>query len=175
MITNILDVKLCIIGLGYVGLPLAVEFGKCLPTIGFDISQDRISSLIDGIDHTLEVNSLELSESSNLSFTSKTERIKEANVFIVTVPTPIDTHRRPDLGPLLAASVLVGEVISPGNIVIFESTVYPGATQDDCVQVIEKHSGLKCDLDFFIGYSPERINPGDRVHGVTNITKVTSG
>jgi len=175
MIMNLLDAKLCIIGLGYVGLPLAVEFGKSLPTIGFDISQHRISSLIDGIDHTLEVSSIELSESSRLSFTSNPDRLKEANVFIVTVPTPIDSHRRPDLGPLLAASALVGEVISPGSVVIFESTVYPGATQDDCVPVIEGNSGLKCDLDFFVGYSPERINPGDKKHGVTTITKVTSG
>lgn len=175
MITNLSDAKLCVIGLGYVGLPLAVEFGKSLPTIGFDISQDRIDALVDGVDHTLEVSSLELSESSNLSFTSSPDRLKEANVFIVTVPTPIDSHRRPDLRPLLAASALVGEVISRGSVVIFESTVYPGATQDDCVPVIEECSGLKCDLDFFVGYSPERINPGDKAHGVTTIVKVTSG
>lgn len=175
MISNLSDVKLCIIGLGYVGLPLAVEFGKKVPTIGFDISAARIDDLRKGIDETMEVSSTQLSESSKLIFSSDSDALQAANVFIITVPTPIDSNRRPDLRPLLAASELVGEFISSGSVVIFESTVYPGATQDDCVPVIEKKSGLKCDVDFFVGYSPERINPGDKEHGLTTIVKVTSG
>jgi UDP-N-acetyl-D-galactosamine dehydrogenase len=175
VISNLSDVKLCIIGLGYVGLPLAVEFGKKLPTIGFDISAARIDDLRKGIDKTMEVSPTQLAQSSNLSFFSDSDALQAANVFIITVPTPIDSNRRPDLRPLLAASQLVGEFISPGSVVIFESTVYPGATQDDCVPILEQKSGLKCDVDFFVGYSPERINPGDKEHGLTTIVKVTSG
>lgn len=175
MISNLSDVKLCIIGLGYVGLPLAVEFGKKVPTIGFDISAARIDDLRKGIDQTMEVSSTQLSQSSKLIFSSDSVALQASNVFIITVPTPIDSNRRPDLRPLLAASELVGEFISSGSVVIFESTVYPGATQDDCVPVIEKKSGLKCDVDFFVGYSPERINPGDKEHDLTTIVKVTSG
>lgn len=175
MIIGLSDVKLCVIGLGYVGLPLAVEFGKRFPTVGFDISTSRIEDLRQGIDKTLEVSSTELGRSPNLSFCSEVNGLQGANVFIVTVPTPIDANRRPDLRPLLAASRLVGECISPGSVVIFESTVYPGATEDDCVPVLEKTSGLKCNVDFFVGYSPERINPGDKQHGLTSIMKVTSG
>tara|TARA_B110000977_G_C11082558_1_gene493407 strand:- start:693 stop:1979 length:1287 start_codon:yes stop_codon:yes gene_type:complete len=175
VINNLSDVKLCIIGLGYVGLPLAVEFGKKIPTIGFDISAARVDDLRKGIDKTMEVSSKQLSQSSYLSFSSDSDALKAANVFIITVPTPIDSNRRPDLRPLLAASQLVGEFISPGGVVIFESTVYPGATQDDCVPIIEQTSGFKCDVDFFVGYSPERINPGDKEHGLTTIVKVTSG
>lgn len=175
MNSNLSDVKLCIIGLGYVGLPLAVEFGKKIPTIGFDISASRIDDLRKGKDQTMEVSSIQLAQSSKLIFSSDSDALQAANVFIITVPTPIDSNRRPDLRPLLAASELVGEFISSGSVVIFESTVYPGATQDDCVPVIEKKSGLKCDVDFFVGYSPERINPGDKEHGLTTIVKVTSG
>ena len=175
MISDLSDVKLCIIGLGYVGLPLAVEFSKKIPTIGYDISEKRIHALSDGVDHTMEVSSSELAQSSGLSFTSCPENIGMANVFIITVPTPIDSNRKPDLRPLLGASELVGRFLSPGSVVIFESTVYPGATEEDCVPVIEKHSGLKCNVDFFVGYSPERINPGDKEHSVTSIMKVTSG
>lgn len=175
MISDLSDVKLCIIGLGYVGLPLAVEFGKKLPTIGFDISASRIDDLRKGIDKTMEVSPTQLAQSPNLSFCSDSDGLQGANVFIITVPTPIDANRRPDLRPLMAASKLVGEFISSGSVVIFESTVYPGATEDDCVPVLEKISGLKCNADFFVGYSPERINPGDKQHGLTTIMKVTSG
>ena len=175
MISDLSDVKLCIIGLGYVGLPLAVEFGKKLPTIGFDICAARIDDLRKGIDKTMEVSSRQLAQSPNLSFCSDSDGLQGANVFIITVPTPIDSNRRPDLRPLMAASKLVGEFISSGSVVIFESTVYPGATEDDCVPVLEKISGLKCNADFFVGYSPERINPGDKQHGLTTIMKVTSG
>lgn len=175
MINNLSDVKLCIIGLGYVGLPLAVEFGKKMPTIGFDISASRVDDLRKGIDKTMEVSSSQLAQSPNLSFSSDPDVLQATNVFIITVPTPIDSNRAPDLSPLLAASQLVGEYITPGGVVIFESTVYPGATQDECVPIIEQTSGLKCDVDFFVGYSPERINPGDKEHGLTTIVKVTSG
>lgn len=175
MIADLSDVRLCIIGMGYVGLPLAVEFGKKIPTIGFDINESRINSLKNGIDVTMEVSANQLAESCHLNFTSDSNILKSSNVFIVTVPTPIDANRKPDLTPLLLASELVGKKISPNSVVIFESTVYPGATQDDCVPVIEKFSGLKCDVDFFVGYSPERINPGDKQRGLTTIMKVTSG
>ncbi len=175
MIRDISDVKICIIGLGYVGLPLAVEFGKKFPTIGFDISKSRIDDLSKGIDKTMEINSGELAQSSKLSFSSDSNELQAGNVYIVTVPTPIDSNRRPDLGPLLAASRLVGESISSGSVVIFESTVYPGATEEKCVPILEKVSGLKYNVDFFVGYSPERINPGDKKHGLASIVKVTSG
>lgn len=164
-----------IIGLGYVGLPLAIEFGKKFPTIGFDINQARIDELTAGTDSTLEVSSEELASAEKLSYTSRIEDTTEAQYFIVTVPTPIDRHKRPDLNPLISASRTIGKVLKKGDIVIYESTVYPGATVEDCVPVLEEISGLKYNQDFFVGYSPERINPGDKEHRVTNILKVTSG
>lgn len=172
---NMKDVRLGIIGLGYVGLPLAVEFGKLMPTVGFDINTRRISELRDGVDHTLEVEPELLAASSHLSFESDPEELRACNVYIVTVPTPIDASRCPDLTPLLKASEMLGKVIGQGDVVIYESTVYPGATEEDCVPVIERVSGLTYNQDFFAGYSPERINPGDKEHRVTTITKVTSG
>lgn len=167
--------KLCIIGLGYVGLPLAVEFGRQYPTIGFDINATRIEELRSGVDSTLEVSSEDLAAASQLRFTTDVTEISAANVYIVTVPTPIDRHKRPDLTPLLKASTMLGKVISKGDTVIYESTVYPGATEEDCIPLIERESGLKYNVDFFAGYSPERINPGDKLHRLTTITKVTSG
>ena len=167
--------RIAVIGLGYVGLPLAVEFGKRYPTLGFDISAERIAQLHDGIDTTREVTPGELNLAPLLNFTYQPARLADANVYIVTVPTPIDAQHNPDLTPLLGASATVGRVIAKGDIVIFESTVYPGATEDECIPVIEKLSGLRYNRDFFAGYSPERINPGDREHRVTNIRKVTSG
>ncbi len=164
-----------IIGLGYVGLPLAVEFGKKYKTIGFDINQPRIAELRKGHDRTLEVNKSQLESSANLSFTTELAEIEKANIYIVTVPTPIDQYKRPDLTPLLKASETVGKVLKKGDIVIYESTVYPGCTEEDCVPVLEKFSKLKFNKDFFCGYSPERINPGDKVHTVTKILKITSG
>ena len=169
------NIKLAIIGLGYVGLPLAVEFGKKRPVTGFDINARRINELQAGRDHTLETEPQELSEAKFLKFTDKAEDLRACNVFIVTVPTPIDEHKRPDLTPLIKASETIGKVLKVGDIVIYESTVYPGATEEDCVPVLEKHSGLKFNRDFYAGYSPERINPGDKTHRVTTITKVTSG
>ncbi|WP_431144811.1 Vi polysaccharide biosynthesis UDP-N-acetylglucosamine C-6 dehydrogenase TviB [Pseudomonas alvandae] len=168
-------IKLAIIGLGYVGLPLAVEFGKCRPVIGFDIDQRRIQALKDGRDSTLEVLAEELKEASMLSYTSELGDLSECNIFIVTVPTPIDKYKQPDLTPLLKASESIGKILKAGDIVIYESTVYPGATEEDCVPVLEKMSGLKFNVDFFAGYSPERINPGDKEHRVTTIKKVTAG
>ena len=167
--------KVAIIGLGYVGLPLAVEFGKQRHTIGFDINAKRIGDLLNGHDATLEVMSLELSEADQLSFTTSINDLKECNVYIITVPTPIDAHKRPDLTALFSASDLVGQVISQGDVVIYESTVYPGATEEDCVPIIEKISGLKFNQGFYAGYSPERINPGDKLHRLPDIKKVTSG
>lgn len=169
------NTKICIIGQGYVGLPLAVEFGKIYPTIGFDIKEDRIKELSEGIDSTLECSSEELSESTHLTFTTQLNDIRDANVYIVTVPTPIDDYKTPNLTPLIKASEMLGKVIKKGDYVIYESTVYPGATEEDCLPLIEKSSGLKLNEDFFAGYSPERINPGDKEHRVTNILKVTSG
>lgn len=166
---------IAIIGLGYVGLPLAVEFGKKLPVIGFDINQARIDELRSGLDHTLEVEPAELALANQLSFTASIDELKAANIFIVTVPTPIDEHRQPDMTPLVKASQTIGKVLKKGDIVIYESTVYPGATEEVCVPVLEKVSGLKFNEDFFAGYSPERINPGDKQHRVINIKKVTSG
>lgn len=168
-------VRLGVIGLGYVGLPLAVEFGKVLPTLGFDINAKRISELRDGVDHTLEVEPELLAEATRLSFSSDLDALRDCNVYIVTVPTPIDASRRPDLTPLLKASETLGQVVGQGDVVIYESTVYPGATEEDCVPVIERISGLVYNRDFFAGYSPERINPGDKEHRVSTITKVTSG
>jgi UDP-N-acetyl-D-galactosamine dehydrogenase len=167
--------RIAVIGLGYVGLPLAVEFGKQFPVTGFDIKPARIAELREGRDATLEVDPEELATASRLAFTSEVEDLRGCNTYIVTVPTPIDTHKRPDLGPLLAASRTVGEVLGPGDLVIYESTVYPGATEEDCVPVLEAASGLVFNRDFACGYSPERINPGDRQHRLTAITKVTSG
>jgi UDP-N-acetyl-D-glucosamine/UDP-N-acetyl-D-galactosamine dehydrogenase len=169
------DIKLAVIGLGYVGLPLAVEFAKKRSVIGFDINASRISQLGDGQDLTLEVSTEELAEVDSLAFTSSVEELKSANVYIVTVPTPIDAHKQPDLTPLIKASEMLGSVLDKGDIVIYESTVYPGATEDDCVPVLERISGLTYNKDFFAGYSPERINPGDKEHRVTTIKKVTSG
>jgi len=167
--------KIAIIGLGYVGLPLAVEFGKIRPVIGFDINQGRIDALREGQDSTLEVSENELGEATNLSFTTDPADLAEANIYIVTVPTPIDAHKRPDLTPLVKASETLGKVLKRGDIVIYESTVYPGATEEDCVPVLERVSGLIFNKDFFAGYSPERINPGDKTHRLPDIRKVTSG
>jgi len=167
--------QVAVIGLGYVGLPLAVEFGKKYPTIGFDINKARIQALKEGKDATLEVSTQELSESTKLRFTSNPDELCSCNVFVVTVPTPIDEYKCPDLRPLLGASETVGKVLTKGSVVIFESTVYPGATEEDCVPILEAESGLKVNEGFFVGYSPERINPGDKQHRVTQILKVTSG
>lgn len=168
-------ISIAIIGLGYVGLPLAVEFGKRRPVIGFDINQERIAELRAGYDQTLEVSAEELSGAEHLSFSSDPAELRAATTFIVTVPTPIDAHKRPDLTPLLKASETVGAALKPGDTVIYESTVYPGATEEDCVPVLERVSGLTYNKDFFCGYSPERINPGDKQHRLPNIVKVTSG
>ena len=167
--------KIAIIGLGYVGLPLAVEFGKILDVVGFDINQSRIYELKNGIDRTLEVDKTEMAASTKLIFSSKLEDLNTANYFIVTVPTPVDEYKTPNLKPLLSASEIVGKALKKGDIVIYESTVYPGCTEEDCVPVLEKFSGLKFNIDFFCGYSPERINPGDKLHRLPNIKKVTSG
>ena len=167
--------KLAIIGLGYVGLPLAVEFGKQRDVVGFDINQSRIAKLRQGIDVTLETSAEELAAASHLSFSTSADDLATCTVYIVTVPTPIDEHKRPDLTPLIKASETIGRVLKRGDIVIYESTVYPGATEEDCVPVLERVSGLKFNVDFFAGYSPERINPGDKEHRVTTIKKVTSG
>lgn len=166
---------IAVIGLGYVGLPLAVEFGKQRPVIGFDIRQQRITELNDGQDRTREVEPEELAEARHLSFTAEPAGLAAASIYIVTVPTPIDGHKRPDLTPLLGATETVGRVLKRGDLVIYESTVYPGATEEDCVPVLERISGLRFNEDFFCGYSPERINPGDRSHRLTSICKVTSG
>lgn len=163
------------VGLGYVGLPLAVEFGKKKSVIGFDISEGRINELKSGFDHTLETEPEELRAAQHLVFTAEPSDLAAANCFIVTVPTPIDEHKRPDLTPLLLASEVIGKVLKVGDVVIYESTVYPGATEEDCVPVLEKFSGLVFNRDFFAGYSPERINPGDKHHRLVNIKKVTSG
>lgn len=167
--------KIGIIGLGYVGLPLAVEFGKIAEVIGFDINEQRIAELTNGIDRTLEVDAEGLKSAKMLTFTSKPQQLQSVNYFIVTVPTPIDVYKNPDLTPLIKASETVGKVLKKGDIVIYESTVYPGCTEEDCVPVLEKFSGLKFNIDFFCGYSPERINPGDKQHRLPNIKKVTSG
>ena len=169
------DLKIAVIGLGYVGLPLAVEFGKKVPVIGFDIHQKRIDELRSGQDHTLEVSSEELAQSSKLMYTAQLDELKSCNFFIVTVPTPIDDYKQPDLTPLIKASTSIGKVLKKGDVGVYESTVYPGATEEDCIPVLEKVSGLKFNQDFFAGYSPERINPGDKLHRVTNILKITSG
>lgn len=169
------DLRIAIIGLGYVGLPLAVEFGKKIPTIGFDILQKRIDELKSGQDHTLEVSPEELSQATNLSYSANLEDLKGCNFFIVTVPTPVDEVNRPDLTPLRKASQTLGKIINKGDIVVYESTVYPGATEEVCIPILERVSGLKFNQDFFAGYSPERINPGDKVNTLTKIKKITSG
>ena len=168
-------IKLAIIGLGYVGLPLAVEFAKKRSVVGFDINQARIDALKTGHDATLEVSDEELAEATGLSYSANLQDLAACNTFIVTVPTPIDEHKQPDLTPLVKASETIGKVLKKGDIVIYESTVYPGATEEDCVPVLEKFSGLKFNVDFYAGYSPERINPGDKEHRVSTIKKVTSG
>lgn len=169
------DLKLAIVGLGYVGLPLAVEFGKKRPVIGYDINRERIAALRMGIDYTLETTEKELREATHLRYSEESEALREANCYIVTVPTPIDAHKRPDLTPLIEASETVGKVIKTGDIVIYESTVYPGCTEEICVPLLERCSGLKYNKDFFCGYSPERINPGDKEHRLSMVKKVTSG
>lgn len=169
------EARIALVGLGYVGLPLAVEFGKRFPTVGFDIKPDRIEELRQGEDRTLEVEPELLRQATQLSFSDRVEDLAECNVFIVTVPTPIDKHKRPDLAPLEGASRAVGRVLSPGDVVIFESTVFPGATEEVCVPLLEQGSGLRYNTDFYVGYSPERINPGDKQHRLSTIVKVTSG
>ncbi|ENJ5247608.1 Vi polysaccharide biosynthesis UDP-N-acetylglucosamine C-6 dehydrogenase TviB [Acinetobacter baumannii] len=169
------DLRIAIIGLGYVGLPLAVEFGKKGPVIGFDINQNRIDELKSGKDHTLEVSPEELQKAEQLSFSANLDDLKTSNFFIVTVPTPVDQVNRPDLTPLKKASETVGQALKKGDIVVYESTVYPGATEEVCIPILEKVSGLKFNQDFFAGYSPERINPGDKVNTLTKIKKITSG
>ncbi len=172
---NLEQIKLGIIGLGYVGLPLAVEFGKKRTVVAFDINPQRIEELRSGLDVTLEVDATELSQASQLNFSTNFEDLRASNCFIVTVPTPIDKHKRPDLTPLIKATQSIGQVLKISDIVIYESTVYPGCTEEECVPILEKVSGLKFNQDFFVGYSPERINPGDKEHRVMNIKKVTSG
>ena len=169
------DVRIAIIGLGYVGLPLAVEFGKRQPVVGFDVSCDRVAELQRGHDSTLEVSKEELSSADDLTFSSSLKSIEGCNVFIVTVPTPIDENNVPDLRPLQRASKMLAEIIKPSDVVIYESTVYPGATEEVCIPIIEQGSGLVFNEDFFVGYSPERINPGDKENTLTKITKITSG
>ncbi len=169
------NIKIAVIGLGYVGLPLAVELGKKYPTLGFDIKEARVMELFNGIDSTKEVSSEGLSQASYLQFSHLEEELQDYNFFIIAVPTPIDKHKQPDLGPLRGASSLVGRVLSKGDTVVYESTVYPGATEEVCVPLLENESGLHFNKDFTVGYSPERINPGDKKHSLTTITKVTAG
>lgn len=170
-----MSTRIAIIGLGYVGFPLAVEFGKNIPTLGFDIDTSRIAELNKGFDRTQEVTAEQLKASVSLTFSSNAADLSTCNTFIVTVPTPIDHFKKPDLSPLLKASEMIGKALKKGDLVIYESTVYPGCTEEDCVPVLEKFSGLKFNVDFFCGYSPERINPGDKVNTLTKIKKVTSG
>ena len=172
---SIQGATIAVIGLGYVGLPLAVAFGKRFDTVGYDISRNRVSELDEGIDSTLETSKEEMGLSTKLNFTSSLLDIEKCNVYIVTVPTPVDNHNKPDLQPLISASMDIGSVISEGDVVIYESTVYPGATEEVCVPLLEEHSGLKYNKDFTVGYSPERINPGDKTRSLENIVKVTSG
>ena len=167
--------RIGIIGLGYVGLPLAVEFGRRFPTLGLDVNEARIRELQSGNDSTLEVDAEELRQASQLRYTHRPEDLAGCNVYIVTVPTPVDDYKRPDFGPLIGASTTVGRLLKPGDVAIYESTVYPGATEEVCVPILERESGLRFNVDFFAGYSPERINPGDKAHRVTTILKVTSG
>lgn len=169
------QIKLAVVGLGYVGLPLAVEFGKKRTVVGFDINDQRVEDLRLGRDNTLEVEPADLQSAVYLCYTANSQDLADCNVFIVTVPTPIDDHHRPNLVPLLSASATIGSILKSGDIVIYESTVYPGATEEICVPVLAQHSGLTFNQDFFVGYSPERINPGDKTHRVANIKKITSG
>jgi UDP-N-acetyl-D-galactosamine dehydrogenase len=169
------DVQLAIVGLGYVGLPLAVEFGKHRSVMGFDINDRRVCELEDGRDATFEVSAEDLKQATRLRFTSELDNLSSSNFFIISVPTPLDIHKRPDLGPLLEATRMVGSILQPGGIVVYESTVYPGATEEECVPILEEVSGLTFLEDFDVGYSPERVNPGDRRHRVTTIVKITSG
>lgn len=173
--TNINDIKIAIIGLGYVGLPLAVEFGKKVTVVGFDINSNRIAELVSGTDHTLEVSKEELAQAAHLSFSSDIAELQDCNFYIVTVPTPIDAYKQPDLTPLIKASTAIGGLLNKDDIVVYESTVYPGATEEVCIPVLENISGLTFNQNFYAGYSPERINPGDKEHRVTNILKVTAG
>ena len=173
--TSLQSKRIAVIGLGYVGLPLAVEFGKKYDVIGFDINKNRISELKNGIDRTKESNEEEINSAVRLKFSSDVADLKEYNVFIVTVPTPIDKFKAPDLKPLLRASAMLGEVIKKDDIIIYESTVYPGCTEEDCVPVLEKNSALIFNKDFFCGYSPERINPGDKLNKLTKIKDITGG
>jgi UDP-N-acetyl-D-galactosamine dehydrogenase len=175
MLNSLENVKLGIIGLGYVGLPLAVEFGKKYHTLGFDINTQRVGELKQGHDFTLELSSKELADSEFISYSTEVDDLKACNVYIVTVPTPIDNNKQPDLSPLIKASAMLAKVINKGDIIIYESTVYPGATEEVCLPEVERHSGLVFNQDFYAGYSPERINPGDKERRVTNILKVTSG
>jgi UDP-N-acetyl-D-galactosamine dehydrogenase len=174
-LTELADARPAIVGLGYVGLPLAVEFGRHYPTIGFDIDAERVAELKRGRDATLEVTADELAEATQLEYSTSLDDLRGCNVFIVTVPTPIDTYKRPDMSALRSASATIGKVIKRGDVVVYESTVYPGATEEVCLPIIEATSGLELNRDFFAGYSPERINPGDKAHRLTSITKVTSG
>ncbi|WP_269915212.1 Vi polysaccharide biosynthesis UDP-N-acetylglucosamine C-6 dehydrogenase TviB [Acinetobacter sp. HY1485] len=169
------QLKIAIVGLGYVGLPLAVEFGKKVVTVGLDIHEKRIEALKAGNDHTLETSSEELKQATYLSYTTDIQDIRDCNFYIVTVPTPIDEYKQPDLTPLIKASNSIGQILKKGDVVVYESTVYPGATEEVCIPILEKVSGLRYNQDFFAGYSPERINPGDKEHRVTNILKITSG
>ncbi len=169
------DTKIAVVGLGYVGLPLAIEFGKIYETVGFDINESRIKELIAGNDSTLETNSEELESAIRLSYSNEIKSITNCNIYIVTVPTPIDEHKNPDLGPLVNASEIIGKLLKKNDIIIYESTVYPGATEEVCIPVLEKFSRMEFNKDFFCGYSPERINPGDKKHRITSIKKVTSG
>jgi UDP-N-acetyl-D-galactosamine dehydrogenase len=175
MSLKVKEIKIGVIGLGYVGLPLAVEFGKKYLTLGFDINQTRVQELLAGHDSTLELNGQELKDAPFMSYSFSVDDLKNCNVYIVTVPTPIDEHKQPDLTPLVKASEMLGKVVNKGDIIIYESTVYPGATEETCLPEVERVSGLTFNKDFFAGYSPERINPGDKEHRVTNILKVTSG
>lgn len=172
---DLASIKIGVIGLGYVGLPLAVEFGKFFDVIGFDINLSRITDLQAGLDHTLEVSGDELAASPRLSFSCDLNTLASCNFYIVTVPTPIDDYKQPDLTPLIKASETIAKVLKKDDVVVYESTVYPGATEEDCIPVLERHSGLVFNQDFFAGYSPERINPGDKEHRVTNIKKITAG
>jgi UDP-N-acetyl-D-galactosamine dehydrogenase len=173
--TDLSEIRIAVVGLGYVGLPLAVEFGRKRPVVGFDTNHARVEELRSGQDHTLEIEPKELREARFLTCTTDPAEMADCNCFIVTVPTPIDEHKRPDLSPLIRASETIGKYLKPGDVVIYESTVFPGATEEECVPVLEKFSGLRFNEDFFAGYSPERINPGDKEHRLSTIRKVTAG
>ena len=170
-----MEKKIAVIGLGYVGLPLAVEFGKVMPTLGFDINDNRINELVNNIDRTNEVTSEEIELSKSLEFSKDEKKLSECNIYIITVPTPIDSVNRPDLSPIISATKMVGKHIKSQDIIIYESTVYPGCTEEICVPILEETSGLNFNKDFYCGYSPERINPGDKVNTITKIKKITSG